>query len=115
MKNEIEYKIILLGDSSVGKTSFFRKITSGEFSETNISSIGMDKSCFLLDIDINENNKMIQKSFRITLVDTAGQERFKSIKKSFYKGADCILLIHKYNPIVPPFKYIIVFFFKGGI
>ena len=94
MNDQIEYKIILLGDSSVEKTNFFRKITSDVFSETKISSIGMDKSCILLDININENNKMTQKSFNITLVDTAGQERFKYLIKSFYKGADCILLIY---------------------
>ena len=93
--NDIEYKIIILGDTSVGKTSFFRKITSGVFYEKNITSIGMDKSSILLDINIDENNnKTIKKTFNITLVDTAGQERFKSITKSFYKGADCILLIY---------------------
>jgi Ras-related protein Rab-5C len=94
MNDKIEYKIILLGDSSVGKTSFFKKVTSGVFYETNISSIGMDKSSINFDIDINENNKITNKSFKITLVDTAGQERFKSLTKSFYKGADCILLIY---------------------
>lgn len=94
MKDKIEYKIILLGDSFVGKTSFYKKITSGIFHEANISTIGMDKSILSFDVDVEDNNETIQKSFTITLVDTAGQERFKAVTKSFYKGSDCILLIY---------------------
>ena len=93
-ENKIEYKIILLGNSAVGKTSLFKKIITGEFSEKNISTIGMDRRTIQLDVDIQENQTTTTKSFDISLIDTAGQERFKSITKSYINGADCILLIY---------------------
>ena len=42
-EEKIEYKVVLCGNSAVGKTSIFKKITTGEFYEKNISTIGMDK------------------------------------------------------------------------
>ena len=93
-ETNLEYKIALLGNSNVGKTSLFKKLTTGEFSEKNISTIGMDKKTLYFDVDVNENNKIIQKNINISLVDTAGQERFRSIAKNFYKGSDGILLIY---------------------
>ena len=93
-ETNLEYKIALLGNSNVGKTSLFKKLTTGEFSEKNISTIGMDKKTLYFEVDVNENNKIIQKNINISLVDTAGQERFRSIAKNFYKGSDGILLIY---------------------
>lgn len=93
-KEKIEYKIILLGNSAVGKTSLFKKIITGEFSEKNISTIGMDRRTMQLEVDINDNGTTSTKSFEISLVDTAGQERFRAITKTYFNGADCILLIY---------------------
>ena len=93
-KDKIEYKVILLGNSAVGKTSLFKKIITGEFSEKNISTIGMDRRTMQLEVDINDNGKTSTKSFEISLVDTAGQERFRAITKTYFNGADCILLIY---------------------
>ena len=90
----IEYKIVLLGNSNVGKTSLFKKLTTGVFSEKNISTIGMDRRTMQLEVDINDNGKTSTKSFEISLVDTAGQERFRAITKTYFNGADCILLIY---------------------
>ena len=89
-----EYKVILIGNSAVGKTSFFKKIITGEFSEKNISTIGIDRRSFQIDIDVTEQEKKITKTLDISLIDTAGQERFKSITKTYYTQADCILLIY---------------------
>ena len=92
--DKIEYKLILLGNSAVGKTSLFKKITTGEFYEKNISTIGMDRRTIQLDLEVKEKGVPITKSFDIALVDTAGQERFKSITKTYYKESDGILLIY---------------------
>ena len=93
-KDNIEYKFILIGNSAVGKTTLFKKVTTGEFSEKNISTIGVDKKSFQIDVDVTEKGKTSTKNFKISLFDTAGQEKFRSITKAYYKGADCILLIY---------------------
>ena len=94
MSESIDYNIILIGNSAVGKTSLFKKIMTGSFSEKNISTIGMDKRTFTIDAEVDEQGKNVTKSFNISLIDTAGQERYKSITKTYFKGADCILLIY---------------------
>ena len=94
MSESIDYNIILIGNSAVGKTSLFKKIMTGSFSEKNISTIGMDKRTFTIDAEVDEQGKKVTKNFNISLIDTAGQERYKSITKTYFKGADCILLIY---------------------
>ena len=92
--NKIEYKILLLGDNNVGRKSLFKKILTEEFSEKNVSTIGMDRRIIQLDVDIQENQTTITKSFDISIVLTSGQERFKSITKTTFKGFDCIIIIY---------------------
>jgi small GTP-binding protein len=94
MSSSIEYKVVLIGNSAVGKTSLFKKLTTGEFSEKNISTIGMDKKTLNLEIEVNENNTPVTKKVNISLVDTAGQERFRSITKNYFKESDGILLLY---------------------
>ena len=73
----IEYKFALLGESSVGKTSIFKKMTFGYFYEKSVSTIGVEK-----------------KTFNISFFDTAGQEKYRSIAKNYIKGSDGIILIY---------------------
>ena len=90
----IEYKICLLGDCSVGKTAIFRKISSGEFSDS-ISTLGIDKKTInYKDIEINIKGNIVKKSFDISLFDTAGQERFRAMTVNYIKGSDGIILIY---------------------
>ena len=88
------YKIILIGDSSVGKTCIFKKLTLGTYSDKNISTIGVDRKSFIIELKINEDGEEIDKSFRIQLWDTAGQERYRSITKGYYKDSQALLLIY---------------------
>ena len=94
-KNEqIAYKIALLGDAQVGKTAFFKKLLGGVFS-FSVSTIGIDtKTLNVDDLEVNINNKLEKKSFHISLYDTAGQERFRSITKSYINKTDGIILIY---------------------
>ena len=63
----IEYKFILLGDSSVGKSSIYRRISGKSFSEFIMSTIGTEKIIINFDdIEIDTNEK-IKKNFTITL------------------------------------------------
>ena len=90
----IEYKFALLGDTKVGKTAFVKKLIGGEFG-FSVSTIGVDKKSLNLDdIEVNFNNKKEKKSFHISLYDTAGQERFRSITKSYINKTDGIILMY---------------------
>jgi small GTP-binding protein len=90
----ITYKIILIGDSSVGKTCLFKKLTTGKYSEKNISTIGIDRKSFPLKVKVEENGQEVEKNFLIQLWDTAGQERFRSITKGYYKDSQGLLLMY---------------------
>ena len=91
----INYKFILIGNSCVGKRSFLRKLSTGEFFEKNISTIGVDKKTLELCIDVpNKEGKMEKKDFSVSLFDTAGQEKFRAITYNYFKGTDGILMIY---------------------
>ena len=98
--SKINYKFILLGNSGVGKTSIFRYLSTGIFSENNISTLGIEKKTLYYSYEIEEKGKnknkikKIMKDFTISLFDTAGQEKFRSIARNYYQGADGILLLY---------------------
>ena len=93
--SEINYKFILIGNSGVGKGSFLRKLSTGEIKEKNVSTIGMGKKTILLTLDIiNKEGIKKKQKFNISLFDTAGQEKFRSITKNYYKGSDGIFLLY---------------------
>ena len=79
------YKIILLGETNAGKTTLFNKFIFNKEKFNYISSITVDNETKLFDC----NNK----KYLITLYDTAGQERFKSITKAYYHMADGFLIL----------------------
>lgn len=84
-KDLTTYKIIILGESYVGKTSIARKFVNDEFDVSLFSTIGID----LLKKVIKVGNDEV----RLDIWDTAGQERFHSITKSYYRSADGIILV----------------------
>ena len=90
----INYKFILIGNSGVGKTSIFRKLSTGEFHEKNISTIGIEKKSLDVNIDIDKDGKNEKKTFNISFFDTAGQEKFRAVTLSYYKETDGILLLY---------------------
>ena len=90
----ITYKIILLGDSSVGKTCLFKKLTQGVYSEKIISTIGMDRKSIQFTIQIEENGVEKGKNFEIQIWDTAGEERFRTITKQYYKESQGLFLLY---------------------
>ena len=83
--NITNYKIILLGETNAGKTTLFNKFIFNKEKFNYISSITVDNETKLFDC----NNK----KYLITLYDTAGQERFKSITKAYYHMADGFLIL----------------------
>ena len=83
--------MIIIGDSAVGKTCIFKKITSGTFTEKSISTIGMDRRTLSFTIKNEEGNDV---EIDVQLWDTAGQERFRSITTSYYKSSQGLLLMY---------------------
>ena len=90
----INYKFILIGNSGVGKTSIYRKLSTGEFHEKNISTIGIEKKSLDVSIEIDKDGKKEKKTFNISFFDTAGQEKFRAVTLSYYKETDGILLLY---------------------
>ena len=86
-KIDAKYKILILGDSTVGKTCFLTRYTDNTFQEEYLASIGMDYT-------IKSYEKEDGNSIKLYIWDTAGQDRFRSITRNYYKGADGIILIY---------------------
>ena len=86
-QKELLYKILLLGDSSVGKTCFLMRYADNTFQEIHMSTIGLDYK--LKNVQIDDG-----KIVKIQIWDTAGQDRFRSITKNYYKGAHGIILLY---------------------
>ncbi len=80
----LSYKFLVLGDQMVGKTSILERYINNSFKSNYILTIGMDKRVKRLEINKTDVD--------ISITDTAGQERFRSLTKMFYKGADGILV-----------------------
>ena len=87
MNDENIYKILLLGDTTVGKTCFLMKYTDKTFQEAHMSTIGLD---YRLKTMLLKNGKKI----KLQIWDTAGQDRFRAITKNYYKNAHGVLLMY---------------------
>ena len=87
MEEEIIYKVLLLGDSSVGKTCFLLRYCDKSFQDVHLSTIGLD---YRLKTITLKNNRTV----KLQIWDTAGQDRFRAITKNYYKSANGVLLIY---------------------
>ena len=88
--NKAVYKMIIIGESAVGKTCIFKKIVSGTFTAKSISTIGIDRRTLTFKINTEDGEKEID----VQLWDTAGQERFRSITTSYYKASQGLILMY---------------------
>jgi Ras-related protein Rab-1A len=79
------YKVILIGDSAVGKSSILCQYADKEFSDSHISTIGVDFKIATI--------KVGSKKVKLQIWDTAGQERFKTIINSFFRGIQGVFLV----------------------
>ena len=85
--DEYVYKVLLLGDTTVGKTCFLMKYTDKTFQDIHMATIGLDYRLKSMKLKSGKNIKL-------QMWDTAGQDRFRAITKNYYKGSHGIILIY---------------------
>jgi len=83
---DILIKLLLIGDSGVGKSCLLLRFSDDSFTTSFITTIGIDFKIKTIDID--------GKRVKLQIWDTAGQERFRTITTAYYRGAMGILLVY---------------------
>ena len=86
MNYDQKCQLLIIGDSTVGKTSILSRFANGTFNSNYLATVGLDN--FTKDEIID--NKII----RIKIWDTAGQERYKSLTKGFFRNAEGVMLVY---------------------
>jgi Ras-related protein Rab-1A len=96
------FKVLIIGDASVGKTCLLHRYARGTFSESYLSTIGVD--FVLKQVEVDECPRSTEEAgktgngrkakVKLQVWDTAGQERFKNITLAYYRGATGIILMY---------------------
>ena len=89
-ENKELFRIITLGDSGVGKSSIIMRYTNDTFEEDILSTIGLEFS--FKELTLKDGVKI-----KLKFIDTAGQEKYRSLAKSYYKNAEGVLFIFSYD------------------
>jgi len=82
---DLLYKLLLIGDSGVGKSCILLRFADNAFTETFISTIGVDFKIKTIEVE--------GKRVKLQIWDTAGQERFQTITTSYYRGAHGLIIV----------------------
>jgi Ras-related protein Rab-7A len=86
LRKKVLLKVIILGDSGVGKRTLMNQYVNQKFNKQYKATIGADFLTKEITID--------DKAVTLQIWDTAGQERFQSLGTAFYRGADCCVLVY---------------------
>ncbi|KAH3903013.1 probable GTP-binding protein YPT1 [Saccharomycodes ludwigii] len=80
------FKLLLIGDSGVGKSCLLLRFADDTYTQDYISTIGVDFKIKTIELD--------GKTIKLQIWDTAGQERFRTITSSYYRGAHGIIIVY---------------------
>ena len=80
------FKYIIIGDAAVGKSNLLLRYTHGQFKPEYQLTIGVEFGA--------KNISILNKTYRIQIWDTAGQENFRSITRAYYKNSACALVVY---------------------
>lgn len=83
--NQFIFKVILIGDSSTGKTSMIQRFINNTFEDKHLNTIGVD--FFMRACDIEKHHIKLQ------IWDTAGTEKYRSISSSYYRGSHAAFIV----------------------
>ncbi|KAF4403986.1 hypothetical protein G4B88_014442 [Cannabis sativa] len=83
---EYLFKIVLIGDSAVGKSNLLSRFATNQFDPTSKATIGVEFQTQVVDID--------GKEIKAQIWDTAGQERFRAVTSAYYRGAVGALVVY---------------------
>jgi Ras-related protein Rab-1A len=85
----LNFKIIVIGNSGVGKTCLTVRGTKGIFDESQIPTIGFEFFSFVVEYK--------DKVIKLDVWDTCGQEEYRSLMKSFFLGSNLVIIVYAIN------------------
>ena len=91
IKADLNFKIIVVGEPSVGKSCLSLRGTKGKFEETYVATVGFDFFSFFAKIE--------GKLIRLQIWDTCGQEGYRSLVQQFFRGTALAILVYAINDI----------------
>ena len=86
IKENYKLKILVVGESGVGKTNLIRRFANDEFNQDTKATVGVEFLC--------KTYKINQDIIKMDIWDTAGQERYRSITSAYYKGSKGVLIVY---------------------
>jgi Ras-related protein Rab-2A len=95
-KQDYLFKLIIIGNSGVGKSCLMNRMTTNEFTEDHEVTVGVEFGSLLIMMQENQavRDASSETVMKLQIWDTAGQESFQSITKIFYRGANAVLLTY---------------------
>ena len=85
---EFQIKLVIIGDSGVGKTNFIFQFTEGRFSPLHVTTVGFDYKSKIITLPSTK------KRIKLQIWDTAGQERYMAINKNIFQKVQGIILMY---------------------
>ena len=91
----LTFKVVIIGDKSVGKTCIVKRYIERSFSSLNEATIGAQFFSQIVSVQSKEDNSGDSKTdIKLQIWDTAGEEKFRSLTPMYYKNAAAVILVY---------------------